>query len=141
VDDGTVGDIPTVLPIRTFLEKAFLLNEEYQKATPCTERMSQHLYDLEKKMDTCADCALADDELYNAVIAHRKKFYHIGVVDYSKDEKSNIAIWPNEMLEKAYERDYKPMTNSFIYDKIPLSFADLRRRIRDLEAKFRRSAR
>jgi len=141
VDDGTVGDIPTVLPIRTFLEKAFLLNEEYQKATPRTERMSRHLYDLEKMMDAYADLALADDELYNAVIAHRKKFYHIGTVDYSKDEKSHITIWPNEMLEKAYERDYKLMTNSFIYDKMPLSFANLRGRIKDLEAKFRRSAR
>jgi len=91
-------------------------------------------------MDAYADLALADDELYNAVIAHRKKFYHIGTVDYSKDEKSHITIWPNEMLEKAYERDYKLMINSFIYDKMPLSFADLRGRIRDLEAKFRKGA-
>jgi len=137
VDDGTVSDIPTVLPVRTFLEKAFLLNEEYQKATPRTERMTRHLYDLEKMMDTYADLALADNELYNAVIAHRKKFYHIGAVNYSKDGKSHIAIWPNEALETAYERDYKLMTSSFIYDVSPLSFADLKRRIRALETKFR----
>lgn len=90
VDDSTKCDIPTVLPIRTFLEKAFLLNEEYQKKTPRTERMSRHLYDLEKMMDAYCETALADNEFYEAIIVHRKKFYHIGAVDYSKDERQDI---------------------------------------------------
>ena len=50
VDDSTQCIIPTVLPIRTFLEKAFLLNEEYQKKVPRSERMSRHLYDIERLM-------------------------------------------------------------------------------------------
>ena len=36
----------------TFLEKAFLLNEEFQIEKPRSRRMSRHLYDLEKLMDT-----------------------------------------------------------------------------------------
>lgn len=136
VDDGTLSNIPTVLPIRTFLEKAFLLNEEYQKKKPRTERMSRHLYDLEKMMDYYADEALADESLYDAVIAHRKKFYHIGSVDYAKDERANITIWPNETLEKEYEKDYKLMTQSFIFDESPLTFQELKQRIQDLEQKF-----
>lgn len=137
VDDGTACNIPTVLPIRTFLEKAFLLNEEYQKKAPRTERMSRHLYDLEKLMDTYADDALADEELYGEIIAHRQKFYHIGSVDYSKDRKAHIAIWPKEPLEEEYEKDYKAMTGSFIYDTAPLTFAELKKRIKKLEEKFK----
>ena len=34
IDDETFAYIPTITPTRTFLEKAFLLNEEYQRRTP-----------------------------------------------------------------------------------------------------------
>ena len=44
--------IRTVVPTRTFLEKLFLLAEEFQKDKPRSVRMSRHLYDLEKLMDT-----------------------------------------------------------------------------------------
>lgn len=40
--------IKTVIPTRTFLEKLFLLAEEFQKEKPRSVRMSRHLYDLEK---------------------------------------------------------------------------------------------
>ena len=36
-----VQTIRTVTPARTFLEKAFLLCEEYQKADPRTHRMTR----------------------------------------------------------------------------------------------------
>lgn len=40
--------IPTVLPERTFLEKIFLLHEEFSKTTQAirVERLSRHLYDV-----------------------------------------------------------------------------------------------
>ena len=44
--------VRTVVPSRTFLEKLFLLAEEFQKEKPRSVRMSRHLYDLEKLMDT-----------------------------------------------------------------------------------------
>lgn len=137
VDNDSNCSIPTVLPIRTFLEKAFLLNEEYQKRSPRTERMSRHLYDLEKMMNNYSDEALADAGLYKAIISHRHKFYHIGTVDYTKDSRQFIHIWPEGELEKGYEKDYKLMCESFIYDKTPLTFDELRIRIQNLENKFR----
>ena len=39
--------VRTVVPTRTFLEKLFLLAEEFQKEKPRSVRMSRHLYDLE----------------------------------------------------------------------------------------------
>ncbi|MDR0573322.1 MAG: nucleotidyl transferase AbiEii/AbiGii toxin family protein [Tannerella sp.] len=46
--------IPTVIPERTFLEKTFLLHEEFQKPQERirVDRMTRHIYDLEKLMDT-----------------------------------------------------------------------------------------
>lgn len=73
IDDETFAEIPTITPTRTFLEKAFLLNEEYQRRSPRSDRMSRHLYDLERLMDTAfAEVALSDMELYQEIIAHRQ---------------------------------------------------------------------
>ena len=47
--------VQVVEPHKTFLEKAFLLHEEFKKPSiekVRAERMSRHLYDLEKIMDT-----------------------------------------------------------------------------------------
>jgi len=46
--------IPTVNPERTFLEKVFLLHEEYQRPPEKmrVERLSRHLYDIEKLSQT-----------------------------------------------------------------------------------------
>lgn len=48
------SDIPCVNVERTFLEKLFLLHEEFQKphASIRTDRLSRHLYDLEKIMES-----------------------------------------------------------------------------------------
>jgi len=50
----TAITIPTVNPERTFLEKIFLLHEEFQKNGKKirVDRLSRHLYDIEKMMDT-----------------------------------------------------------------------------------------
>jgi hypothetical protein len=58
--------IPVVNPERTFLEKIFLLHEEFQKEPDKirVQRLSRHLYDIEKLMhSTYAEIALADKDL------------------------------------------------------------------------------
>lgn len=137
IDDATRCVVPTVLPIRTFLEKALLLNEEYQKKVPRSERMSRHLYDIERLMDTYSDTAINDAELYKNIIEHRKKFYHISNVDYESDKRERIKIWPTEEMENLFREDYKAMIESFIYNENPLTFEQLKERILELEAKFR----
>ncbi len=137
VDNATQCFVPTVLPIRTFLEKALLLNEEYQKKSPRSERMSRHLYDLERLMDTYSETAINDSELYKSIIEHRKKFYHISSVDYDSDKRENIKIWPTGEIENLFRDDYKAMIESFIYNENPLTFDQLRERILLLEDKFR----
>lgn len=137
VDSDFIQSIRTVSPARTFLEKAFLLCEEYQKDKPRTHRMTRHLYDLEKLMHTpYVEMALNDTTLYHEIVEHRRRFYHVGYVDYDKELPANIQIVPREDLLPAYEADYTDMKESFIYGQ-PLEFKDLIEQIRKLQERFR----
>ncbi len=137
VDSDLVQTIRTVSPTRTFLEKAFLLCEEFQKDEPRTHRMTRHFYDFEKLRQTrYADDALSDTTLYHEIVEHRHKFYHVGYVDYAKDLPANIQIVPDEELMPAYESDYNEMRKSFIYGDA-LNFNELIERIKFLQEKFR----
>lgn len=137
VDSDIVQHIKTVSPARTFLEKAFLLCEEYQKKTPRTYRMSRHLYDLEKLSHTpYMEMALNDSDLYYDIVEHRKKFYHVGYVDYDKELPSSITILPTKDLIPHFEDDYKAMRLSFIYGD-SLNFDELLIFLEKLQERFR----
>jgi predicted nucleotidyltransferase component of viral defense system len=89
--------VKVVSPKRTFIEKACLLHEEFAKevANIRIERMSRHLYDLEKLMDTeIAQEAMNDTELYMNVIEHRKKFIGLKGFDYSTLLPQSISFVP-----------------------------------------------
>jgi hypothetical protein len=127
--------ISTVLPQRTFLEKVFLIHEEFsQKPEKIRiERLSRHLYDLEKLMDTEHGIeALKNTELHNNIIAHRKRFNTIRGIDYSNHVPSKIKIIPPDAVIKDYEKDYEAMTNFMIYGNA-LSFGELKKRILELQ--------
>lgn len=128
----------TVSPSRTFLEKALLLNEEFQKEKPRTKRMSRHLYDLEKLMDTeYGTAALQNIDLYRAVVEHRRKYYHLGYVNYDLDYPTSIRFVPEGDVLEAFRRDYNDnMINGYIYGEA-ISFDVLMERIRLLQERFR----
>lgn len=136
LDEETCCIINTVSPERTFLEKAFLLNEEFQKAKPRTRRMSRHYYDLEKLMDTeFGKKALANHDLYNHIIEHRQQFYNLHYVDYEKNRSENINFCPQQELIEAFRADYANMTTAFIFKEAP-AFEDLMKRIAELQERF-----
>lgn len=140
VDSDIVQTIKTVSPARTFLEKAFLLCEEYQKQDPRTYRMSRHFYDLEKLSHTnYLEMALNDPNLYYSIVEHRKKFYHVGYVDYDNELPSAITIVPRAELVPKYEADYNDMRSNFIYGE-SLEFTDLLRFLEILQERFRKVA-
>lgn len=126
--------LPVVSPKRTFLEKIFLLHEEFQKESKFirVERMSRHLYDLEKLMDTIHGTeALKDVELYDTIIAHRKNFNAIRGIDYTNHSPQLINILPPEEIIKDWEKDYKTMQESMFY-RTTLPFIKLMERIAEL---------
>ena len=95
--------------------------------------MTRHFYDLEKLMQTpYGEMALKDIALYHEIVEHRRKFYHVGYVDYDKELPANIQIVPDEELMPAYETDYNEMKESFIYGK-SLDFKELMQKMAELQ--------
>ena len=130
--------VPTVIPQRTFLEKAFLLHEEFQKplGNVRIDRMTRHIYDLEKLMDTnFAREALNNKELYNTIIEHRRTLTAMKEIDYSTHAPKTINFVPPDFVMGAWQEDYKKMGN-MIYGK-SLSFDKLIERIKELNERFR----
>lgn len=128
-------DINTTLPKKTFLEKIFLLHEEFAKEeTFYKDRYSRHFYDLVQLMDTKhGRDALQDKELYNTIIAHREKFNPIRGFDYSGNLylPNKINIIPPSTDSKKYEDDYKKMRTSMIYGNPP-TFSKLMNKMKEL---------
>jgi hypothetical protein len=127
--------VSTVLPQRTFLEKVFLLHEEFsQEAEKIrVHRFTRHLYDLEKLMDTDHGInALANTELYSNIVVHREKFNAIRGLDYANHKPGKIKIIPPDSIMKKWEADYQAMTQYMIYGS-PLAFDRLINRIAELQ--------
>ena len=135
----TPAPIPTVIPQRTFLEKAFLLHEEFQKPEENirVERMSRHLYDLERLMDTdFAKKALENVLLYETIIDHRSKLTAISGIDYSTHAPDRINFVPPASVMEKWRDDYTAMQASMIYGE-SLPFGKLIERIKLLNKRFR----
>lgn len=127
--------IPVVNPERTFLEKIFLLHEEFQKPQDKirVERLSRHLYDIEKLSQTeYAEIALQDTELYNTIVRHREIFTPISGIDYTNHSPDKISFIPPNTILKDWQQDYEIMTQTMIYDN-PLTFDELIKRLTELQ--------
>jgi hypothetical protein len=138
--DGNIV-IPSVNPQRTFLEKIFLLHEEFQLPTEKikVERKSRHLYDLEKLMDTeYAIAALGNKSLYKTIVEHRAKLTPLRGIDYANHTPDKINPIPPDAIIGAWEKDYQAMQESMLYnpslpfDKLIGRMQELKTRINNL---------
>lgn len=134
---GKPFDVRAVVPERTFLEKLFLLHEEFSKPVDQirTERMSRHIYDISQIMDTpIAARALNDASLYNSVIEHRRKFIGLKGFDYSSLRPQSLRIVPPAEVIGLWRKDYEKMQEIMIFgDSLP--FDTLIEKIRILNDK------
>ena len=120
--------VPAVNPERTFLEKIFLLHEEFQRPAERirVNRMSRHLYDVGKLSDTpFADKALDNPVLYETIVQHRYTFTRVGGVDYNLHEPRYIDPLPPYAFRDAWSADYHTMLEHMIFEKTPPSFEQL----------------
>ena len=130
--------VTTVNPERTLLEKVFLLHEEFQKPTERIriDRMSRHLYDLERLMRTdFYKTALNSKELYQDIVKHRKSITAIRGIDYTLQQPKTINPIPPDAVIKEWEKDYMDMCETMIYED-KLSFSDLISRVEQLKNSF-----
>jgi predicted nucleotidyltransferase component of viral defense system len=118
-------ELSIVEPRKTFLEKVFLLHEEFLKPDLNKiriERMSRHLYDLVNMMDRGIDKeALSDSDLYEVIIAHRKYYSRLSHIDYQTLGRSTVYFLPSKDLQDAYKKDYETMAEQMIYGE-PILF-------------------
>lgn len=119
--------VRAVMAKRTFLEKIFLLHEEFAKGEGniWVDRMSRHLYDVHRLAGTSfAQEALSDQELYDTVIEHRKTYIGLKGFDYTTLAKPTLTFIPPESIYAAWKKDYETMQEEMIYGE-SLSFDEL----------------
>ncbi|MDO6760012.1 nucleotidyl transferase AbiEii/AbiGii toxin family protein [Tamlana sp. 2_MG-2023] len=127
-------NVPTVNPERTFLEKLFLLHEEFHRPQEKirVDRLSRHLYDIfQLSQAGVADHAFNDKELYETIVSHRYKYARVGHVDYNLHNPKTLNPIPIATVIKAWEDDYTKMKQDMIYEEEKPSFQAL---IENLEA-------
>ncbi len=130
--------VPTVLPSRTMLEKIFLLHEEFQKPDPKKirhQRMTRHLYDLGKLMDTqYLEAALNDMQLYRSIVDHRRMLIGLSWVNYDNHEPKYINFLPPDNVMGEWKQDYRNMQESMFYGAT-MTFENLINRLKTLQAR------
>ena len=111
-------NVRAVRPERTFLEKLFLLHEEFAKSQGQirVERMSRHLYDVRQMLNTpIAEKAIADKQLYQQVIEHRRTFIGLRGFDYDSLSLQKLNIIPPNDIMQQWKNDYEKMRLYMIY--------------------------
>ena len=134
---NSMFDVNSVVPQHTFIEKICLLHEEFAKSQEFmrSERMSRHLYDLEKIMETqIVEEALKNKELYNSVVEHRRIFVGLKGFDYNTLAAKTINIIPPESVIELWKADYEIMQRTMIYGS-SLPFDKLIEKIKQLNKK------
>lgn len=118
--------IPCVNPERTYLEKLFLLHEEFNKPHEKirVERLSRHLYDIVKIYNSEHRPKAYDQNLISTIIKHRERFNGMRGVNYKTLFPPNLNPLPPENFLKAWEDDYKIMQTNMINEESP-TFEDL----------------
>ena len=132
--------VSTVVPGRTFLEKVFLLHEEFNRPNGCThiERITRHMYDVVKMMDKpFAVDAMNNKTMYEDIVSHRKQFTAWSGLDYATHLPHTIAFIPPAHIEAMLRDDYRQMRIGFIYADAP-SFNEIIERMQDLQNCFRK---
>lgn len=115
-------EIPSVIPERTFLEKLFLLHEEFHrpKEKIRIKRQSRHLYDIFQLLKSEFGLLAIDNHvLYETIVKHRYTFNRVGGVNYNLHQPQTLNPIPLPDFLKAWEDDYKTMQEEMIYGDSP----------------------
>ncbi len=131
--------VRAVLPERTFLEKVFLLHEEFAKPKDLirVERMSRHMYDIGQMLKTqIVERAINDAELYHQVIEHRRTFIGLRGFDYDTLYPATLNIVPPTSVIEQWKADYENMRIHMIYGK-SVPFDELVNNLKELNENIR----
>lgn len=126
--------ILTVLPERTFWEKATILHHEANRPEHLLipKRYSRHYYDVYcMSMTSVKHDAFQNLKLLDKVIRFKMKFYPRGWANYQEAKPGTFQLMPPLHVLPLLENDYQIMKN-MVYGQYP-SFNKLMKAIQELE--------
>jgi hypothetical protein len=131
-------EVPTINAERTFLEKLFLLHEEFHR--PPTkmrvDRLSRHLYDVYHLTKAkVGEKAINNKELYETIVAHRYKFSRVGALAYNLHHPKTLNPIPPQSVLADWEADYSKMKEDMIYEENKPSFEEIIKKLTELKEK------
>lgn len=137
----TPFEVDIAEPRKTFIEKIFLLHEEFSKPDTSkirSQRMSRHLYDLYKISNTAIlNEVLSDHELFDRLLQHRERYSRISWISYPGMIHTKIAFIPNDKVIGDYRNDYAAMREQMIYDEDPPTFDTIIAGLKTLQGRIR----
>lgn len=114
--------VRSVMPRRTFWEKAMLLHEETfrPEAKRRGEAMARHYYDLYQLiLAGIGNESAGDLDLFDRVAAHRQVFFRHTWVDYSTLNPRQLRLLPAEADRPDWQADYEGMRQEMFYGDVP----------------------
>ena len=132
-------NVRAVLPGRTFIEKIFLLHEEFAKPKELirVERMSRHMYDIGQILKTpIAEKAIHNELLYRQVVEYLRTFIGLRGFDYDTLYPDSLNIVPPEPVAEQWKADYENMRLHMIYGESD-SFEELVAKLKCLNDKIK----
>lgn len=129
--------VRTVVPERTFWEKAMLLHEEGFSSTPEPRpRMARHYYDLWCLIKAgVAAKAVEMPGLFDSVAQHRSVFFRKKKEAQESLRPGSLVIVPSAERRPAWERDYEAMQAAMFF-KEPPPFDEIIAVVRDFQDRF-----
>ena len=132
--DGDFIEVRTVLPERTFWEKATILHHEANRPEDLgmPKRYARHYYDLVCIANSQYKSeAFNNSELLEKVVHFKQKFYPRKWAKYEEATTKIIRLMPDEYRLKEIKEDYKNMTEMF-FGEYP-NFEELMDSVLELE--------
>lgn len=132
--EGDFIEVKTVLPERTFWEKATILHHEANRPEELAipRRYARHYYDLVCIANSrYKDRAFKSHELLEKVVQFKQKFYPRKWAKYEEATTETIRLMPDEYRLRDIKEDYKNMTEMF-FGEYP-SFEELMNSVLELE--------
>jgi predicted nucleotidyltransferase component of viral defense system len=133
--------VRTVVPERTFWEKAMLLHEEtFRGGDGPKTRLARHYYDVWCLIRAgIADKAVADEGLFERVAAHRAVYFRKKKEIQESLRPGSLRVLPTDSQRAAWARDYDAMREAMFFGEAP-DFREILRVVGDFERRFNQTA-
>ncbi len=135
--DYPTATVTVLSPLRTFWEKATLVHVEChrRRLADHPERLSRHWFDLTRlAAHAVGRTALADRQLLEDVVRHKRVFFHAGCANYDQCLDGRLRLVPDDDHLPDLRTDYEAMRAAAIVGHDAPEFDALVEELRILEA-------